>query len=81
ELHIEAARLYVGIKRYKNLFPNPIKLLVFLAIYFVHMSAYLLKRGAITAWPEIIRRSQIHLLLWQQKEVEQPEAVSSIIVS
>ncbi|MEM7715558.1 MAG: glycosyltransferase [Cyanobacteria bacterium P01_A01_bin.68] len=80
ELHIEAARLYVGIKRYKNLFPNPIKLLVFLTIYFVHMSGYLLKRGAIQAWPEIIRRSRINLL-WQQKDVSQSEAVSSIIVS
>ncbi|WP_414624721.1 glycosyltransferase family 2 protein [Calothrix sp. CCY 0018] len=80
ELHIEAARLYIGIKRYKNLFPNPVKLLAFLTIYFVHMSGYLLKRGAIQAWPEIIRRSRIHLL-WEQKEVPQSEAVSSVIVS
>lgn len=80
ELHIEAARLYIGIKRYKNLFPNPIKLLAFLTIYFVHMSGYLLKRGSIQAWPEIIRRSRIHLL-WQQKEIPQSEAVSSVIVS
>lgn len=80
ELHIEAARLYIGIKRYKNLFPNPIKLLAFLVIYFVHMSGYLLKRGAIQAWPEIIRRSRIHLL-WEQKEIPQSEAVSSVIVS
>ncbi len=80
ELHIEAARLYIGIKRYKNLFPNPIKLLAFLAIYFVHMSGYLLKRGAIQAWPEIIRRSRIHLL-WEQKEIPQSEVVSSVITS
>ncbi|MGF1676556.1 MAG: glycosyltransferase family 2 protein [Rivularia sp. (in: cyanobacteria)] len=80
ELHIEAARLYVGIKRYKNLFPNPIKLLAFLTIYFVHMSGYLLKRGAIQAWPEIIRRSRIQLL-WQQENISQPEAASSVIGS
>ncbi len=80
ELYIEAARLYIGIKRYKNLFPNPIKLLAFLAIYFVHMSGYLFKRGAIQAWPEIIRRSHIHLL-WEQKEIPQSEVVSSVIVS
>ncbi|MEO1427847.1 MAG: glycosyltransferase [Cyanobacteria bacterium J06632_19] len=80
ELHIEAARLYIGIKRYKNLFPNFIKLIVFLAIYFVHMSGYLLKRGAIQAWPEIIRRSRIYLL-WQQKNITPTEAVSSAIIS
>ena len=80
ELHIEAARLYIGIKRYKNLFPNPIKLLAFLTIYFVHMSGYLLKRRAIQAWPEIIRRSRIHLL-WEQKEIPESEAVSSVIIS
>lgn len=70
ELHIEAARLYVGIKRYKNLFPDPVKLLTFLTIYFAHMSGYLLKRGAIQAWPEIIRRSRIQLL-WQQENISQ----------
>ncbi len=80
ELHIEAARLYIGIKRYKNLFPNPVKLVAFLTIYFVHLSGYLLKRGAIQAWPEIIRRSRIHLL-WEQKEISESEAVSEVIVS
>ncbi len=82
-LHIEAARLYVGIKRYKNIFPNSIKLLAFLAIYFVHMSGYLFKRGAIQAWPEIIKRSRIQLL-WQQENIPQPETASiasSMIIS
>ncbi len=64
EICVEAARLYVGIKRYKNLFPNPIKLVAFLILYSVHMTAYLLKRGAIQAWPEIVRRSYIQRL-WQ----------------
>lgn len=80
ELHIEAARLYIGIKRYKNLFPNLIHLFIFLAIYFVHMSGYLLKRGAIHAWPEIIRRSRIQLL-WQRENISQSEATSSVIIS
>lgn len=64
EIYIEAARLYVGIKRYKDLFPNPFKLLVFLSFYFMHMTIFLFKRGAIAAWPEIIRRSHIRRL-WQ----------------
>lgn len=68
EISVEAARLYVGIKRYKNLYPNPLKLAVFVILYFVHMTAYLLKRGAIQAWPEIVRLSQIQRL-WQPSAV------------
>ncbi|WP_017316823.1 glycosyltransferase family 2 protein [Mastigocladopsis repens] len=68
EISIEAARLYVGIKRYKNLYPNPVKLVAFLILYFVHMTAYLLKKGAIQAWPEIVRLSQIQRL-WQPSVV------------
>ncbi|MEM7554976.1 MAG: glycosyltransferase [Cyanobacteria bacterium P01_A01_bin.84] len=64
ELHIEAARLYVGIKRYKDLFPNPLKLIAFIVVYFMQMSAYLFKNGAIQAWPEIIRRARLRTL-WQ----------------
>ncbi|MEM7726625.1 MAG: glycosyltransferase [Cyanobacteria bacterium P01_A01_bin.45] len=63
QLHIEAARLYVGIKRYKNVFPNPLKLIAFVAVYFTQMSAYLFKNGAIQAWPEIIRRARLGTLL------------------
>ena len=68
ELHIEAARLYVGIKRYKNLFPNPLKLIAFVSFYFIHMTGYLLKKGAIQAWPEIIRRADIGKL-WHPSSI------------
>jgi GT2 family glycosyltransferase len=68
EISIEAARLYVGIKRYKDLFPNPVKLIVFLVLYFVHMTAYLLKKGALQAWPEIVRLSHVQRL-WQPSVV------------
>lgn len=63
ELCIEAARLYIGVKRYKDLFPNPLNLVAFLFIYFLQMSRYLLKNRAIQAWPEIIRRSHVQRLL------------------
>jgi GT2 family glycosyltransferase len=63
EISIEAARLYVGIKRYKDLYPHPIKLVIFLVIYFVHMTVYLFRRGAIQAWPDIIRLSRTQQLL------------------
>ena len=62
EIYTEAARLYVGIKRYKNLFPDPIRLLLFISVYFVHMTLYLLKRRSLGGLAEIVRRSQIERL-------------------
>jgi GT2 family glycosyltransferase len=64
EVYIEAARLYVGIKRYKVLFPNFFKLGSFISIYFAHMTIYLLRRRSLAVLPEIIRRSHIGRL-WQ----------------
>jgi GT2 family glycosyltransferase len=63
QIHIEAARLYVGIKRYKYLFPDPFKLAAFTSFYFIHMTVFLLKHRAINAWPKIIHRSHIQQLL------------------
>ena len=57
DIYIEAARLYVGIQRYKNLFPNAFKLTTFLSIYFIHMTIYLFRKKAITAWSDIIKYS------------------------
>jgi GT2 family glycosyltransferase len=62
EVYTEAARLYVGIKRYKDIFPNIFKLCMFLIIYFPHMTLYLLRRQSIISFPEIIRRSQWKVL-------------------
>ena len=62
EIYIEAARLYVGIKRYKNIFPNFVKLILFMVVYFSHIMLYLSKRRSIQALPQIIRRSQIKTL-------------------
>lgn len=63
EVYIEAARLYVGIKRYKYLSPSLFKLFLFISIYFAHMMIYLLRRRSLTVLPEIIRRSHIDRLL------------------
>lgn len=70
EIYIEAARLYVGIKRYKDLFPDPFKLGAFLSFYFMHMTTYLLKRGSLNAWPEIVRRSRMEQL-WQPSHLRE----------
>ncbi|MGH1395644.1 MAG: glycosyltransferase family 2 protein [Trichormus sp.] len=69
EISIEAARLYVGIKRYKNLFPNLLKLAIFCFVYFLHMTVYLWRRSSLQAWPEIIRRSHIQRL-WQSSQLK-----------
>ncbi len=63
DIHQISARLYIGIKRYKDLFPNPLKLLFFLSIYFPHTTLYLIKNQALIAWPKIIQRSHF-LKLW-----------------
>lgn len=64
EIYIEAARLYVGIKRYKDVFPDQFKLIGFVSFYFLHMTTFLLKRGSLQALPEIVRYSHIQRL-WQ----------------
>jgi glycosyltransferase involved in cell wall biosynthesis len=63
DIHQIAARLYIGVKRYKDLFPNPLKLLAFLSIYFPHTTQYLVRKNALKAWPDIIQRSRF-LELW-----------------
>lgn len=65
EVNIEAARLYVGIKRYKDLFPNQPKLWAFIIIYFSHMFLYLLKNQSLKAFPTIIRTANIGRLYQQ----------------
>lgn len=57
EKHIESARLYFGLKRYKYLEPNPVKLAAFSATFFPHLLLYLSKKGAISVFPEIIQKS------------------------
>jgi GT2 family glycosyltransferase len=59
EIYIEAARLYVGFKRFKTISPNYPKLLMFLAIYFSHMSIYLARRGGLRDFIIILKMSNI----------------------
>ena len=65
EVYVEAARLYVGIKRYKNIFPNIFYLTAFIIAYFCHMTIYLLRNNALNVYPTIIRRSNIDRL-WKR---------------
>lgn len=59
DINIEAARLYVGIKRYKDIAPNLVMLIAFVSFYISHMTLFLLKHGALDAWPRIFHRSNI----------------------
>lgn len=68
EIYIEAARLYIGIKRYKSIFPNPLKLSLFMGIYFPHMIVFLLRKHALTALPLILARSKFEYA-WNQRGV------------
>jgi glycosyltransferase involved in cell wall biosynthesis len=63
EVYIEASRLYVGVKRYKVIFPDPLKLLAFIIIYFSHMTIYLTKRRSLRSLTEIVRRSNLGVIL------------------
>ena len=64
EIYIESARLYVGIKRYQNIYPNPLKLGLFLSIYFVHMNLYLFRKKALTSWFKILKYSHFKNVLF-----------------
>jgi GT2 family glycosyltransferase len=59
DLCLEAARLYVGVKRYRTISPSLPRLLAFLAVYAAHVTIVLLRNGALRAWPEVLRRSRI----------------------
>lgn len=62
KIYIEAARLYIGVKRYREIEPNILKLVAFLIIYFLHMSIYLFRQQALRAWSDILRRSNVNRL-------------------
>jgi GT2 family glycosyltransferase len=61
----EAARLYVGVKRFKNLEPDAPKLAAFLALYFAQCTWSLSKRRSLNRLPELVRLSNVTSLLWR----------------
>jgi GT2 family glycosyltransferase len=67
DISIEAARLYIGIKRYKFIFPSPIRLLAFVLVYFAHMAIYLARKGEIGSLRNILALSNAGQLLQEDK--------------
>jgi hypothetical protein len=60
--YCEAARLYIGVKRYRKITPNVWKLVVFLGLYFLHLVIYLLRENAIEQLASVIRTANLERL-------------------
>ena len=59
QIYLDAARLYIGVKRYKYIFPNIIKLYLFIFLYVTHILIFLSKNRSLKALPEIFTRSKV----------------------
>jgi GT2 family glycosyltransferase len=59
----EAARLYVGVKRYKDIETNYAKLALFVPLFFGQLTWSLAKRRALHRMPELVRLSNVTSLL------------------
>jgi GT2 family glycosyltransferase len=59
----EAARLYVGVKRFGEIDRDYAKLAVFLGLYFGQVTWSLSKRGSLRRMPELLRLSRVGSLL------------------
>jgi len=59
QLYVNAARLYVGVKRYKYIFPDSFKLIAFLVLYFPHLTLFLLRKRMLHAMPKIVQQSNV----------------------
>lgn len=59
QVHCEAARLYVGVKRYRVIDPSLVKYVAFMTLYFVHLTLYLTRHGALASLLPIVRLSNV----------------------
>jgi hypothetical protein len=59
----EAARLYVGVKRYKDIEANYAKLALFVPLFFAQTTWSLAKRRSLHRMPELVRLSNVTSLL------------------
>ena len=66
ELCCEAARLYIGVKRYLRIQPNPFKLVGFVVLYFTHLTVTLGRKGLLGSFVPIVRTANLGAL-WKTK--------------
>jgi glycosyltransferase involved in cell wall biosynthesis len=59
DFHGEAARLYVGVKRYKDIEPNYAKLAAFVPLFVAQITYSLAKRRSLHLLPKIVRQSNV----------------------
>ncbi len=59
----EAARLYVGVKRFKDIEQSIPKLAAFIPLFFAQVSYSLAKRGSLSRLPELVRLSKVSSLV------------------
>jgi glycosyltransferase involved in cell wall biosynthesis len=59
QLSCEAARLYIGVKRYWIIEPSVVRCAAFLAVYFGHLTLFLARRRALSQFGAIIRLSKV----------------------
>ena len=62
QIYTEAARLYVGVKRYKFIDPNFVSLFTFVSTYFIYLLFFLIKNRSLQVFPELMKRSQVDKL-------------------
>jgi len=63
ELCSESARLYIGIKRYLKIQPNPFKLVAFVTIYFAFLIVRLSRKSLLGSLLPIVRTANLGALL------------------
>lgn len=61
QVNCEAARLYIGVKRYRVIEPNALKCAAFLSLYVGHLLLYLARRRALSQFVPILKTSNVWL--------------------
>jgi len=60
-LRVHAARLYVGLKRYRIIFPDSFKLIIFFCLYWIHLIIILFRARSLGSLLKIYRYSNVSL--------------------
>jgi GT2 family glycosyltransferase len=62
QVYVEAARFYVGVKRYYVISSSIMRLLLFIITYFAHMSVFLFKKKSLSKFGLILKTAQVDRL-------------------
>lgn len=59
QLSCEAARLYIGVKRYRSIEPDVFSLVAFVVVYFAHIGVYLIRHKSLRQFLPLVRLSRV----------------------